>query len=387
MASSRVAATSDAMGGYLDECRVLALDEISHQMTANVVSPYLSELILDYPLRGGKGLRPALAIAMCRALGGSLDAIVPTAAILELYHNAFLIHDDVEDESTSRRGRPTLHLDHGVPIAVNVGDAMLCLTLPTLIQNTERLGLGPALRILDVVADMTRHSVDGQATELRWIRDNSWSLSDDDYLDMVVEKTGWYSFISPLQIGAIAAGVDQDRVDALVQFGANVAISFQITDDVLNLDGALDGYGYGKEYAGDLWEGKRTLPLLHAFRSATADEQRLASAILARPRPNPSDGSVSRRIALLVGDGRLDDDVAAELLDEIHGTRTPKRPDDVEFLRDLIDRYGGIDQAMAVAHRHADHALEIFDSWDWIEPSQHTAVLRGIVEYVHRRRA
>ena len=112
----------------------------------------LFDLILDYPLRGGKALRPTLSIATCRALGGRLEAVLPTAATLELYHNAFLIHDDIEDESLLRRGRPTLHVDHGIPIAINVGDAMLALSLQPLLDNVERVGLGPALRILRAVA-------------------------------------------------------------------------------------------------------------------------------------------------------------------------------------------------------------------------------------------
>ena len=161
-----------------------------------VRSNSLYELILDYPRRGGKALRPALSIATCLGLGGHLEAILPTAATLELYHNAFLIHDDIEDESWRRRGRPTLHMDHGIPIAVNVGDAMLSMSLQPLLDNVERVGLGPALRTLRAVAHMTRQTVDGQALELEWVRSNTWQLDDADYLAMVELKTSWYSFIS-----------------------------------------------------------------------------------------------------------------------------------------------------------------------------------------------
>src|SRR5689334_17738045 len=109
---------------------------------------FLYELMLDYPQREAKGLRPALCIATCRALGGTLEAALRSAAALELYHNAFLIHDDIEDESLLRRGRPTLHQEHGVPIAINVGDAMLALSLQPLLDNMGSIGLGPSLRIL-----------------------------------------------------------------------------------------------------------------------------------------------------------------------------------------------------------------------------------------------
>src|SRR6201999_1944144 len=125
-----------------------------------------------------------------------------------------------------RRGRPTLHVDHGVPIAINVGDAMLCLSLQPLLDNVEAIGLGPALRVLEAVAHMTRESVEGQAVELDWVRHNRCDLDDDDYIRMVVQKPGWYSFIVPMQVGAIAAGATQDEVDALVDFGHDLSVAF-----------------------------------------------------------------------------------------------------------------------------------------------------------------
>src|ERR1700746_2122613 len=149
---------------YLRECRELVAEEITRILPEDPrFHDVLYRLMLEYPLREGKGLRPALCVATCRAVGGRLEAVLRTAAVLELYHNAFLIHDDVEDESWLRRGRPTLHIDHGIPIAVNVGDAMLSLSLQPLLNNVERVGLGPALRILRAVAHMTRKTVDVQA--------------------------------------------------------------------------------------------------------------------------------------------------------------------------------------------------------------------------------
>ena len=190
----------DVLEDYLATCKDACDGEIKRLYgPAQRGSSGLYELILDYPLRGGKALRPALGIATCLGLGGHLEAILPTAATLELYHNAFLIHDDIEDESWWRRGKPTLHIDHGIPVAVNVGDAMLSLSLQPLLDNVERVGLGPALRILRAIAHMTRQTVDGQALELEWVRSNTWRLDDADYLKMVELKTSWYSFITPLR--------------------------------------------------------------------------------------------------------------------------------------------------------------------------------------------
>src|SRR4051812_8541431 len=237
---------------YLDACRDLVTEEIRRILPADRRrGAALYDLMLDYPLREAKGLRPALCIATCRALGGKLEAVVRSAAVLELYHNAFLIHDDIEDESLMRRGGPTLHRAHGVPIAVNVGDAMLALSLQPLLDNIGVLGLGPSLRILAAVARMTRESVEGQALELSWVRGGVWDLGDDDYVHMVEQKTCWYSFITPIVIGAIAAGLAPDEIEPLAELSRCLGVAFQIQDDLLNLEG--DVGEYGKEIGGDLW--------------------------------------------------------------------------------------------------------------------------------------
>lgn len=372
------------LNAYLREIKQLVLVELESQLAGATDTAGLYDLMMDYPLRGGKGLRPALAVAICRGLGGTLDAIVPTAAILELYHNAFLIHDDVEDESLDRRGEPTLHREHGVPIAVNVGDAMLCLSLRPLLDNTERLGLGPALDILDVVATMTQRSVEGQATELRWVSQNSWELTTDDYVEMVVAKTGWYSFIAPLRIGAIAAHAPVELRDQLDGFGRDLAVAFQITDDLLNLDASASDYG--KEIAGDLWEGKRTLPLLHAIHHASADDRNDALDVLRRPRPGGALDDARARLDQLVAADRVDASAAAELHAALGRAPQAKTADDVAFLGDLIDRHDSIDHAAEIATDHVRRAEVRLAQFDWLPPSRHRELLEALVHYVRQRR-
>ena len=369
---------------YLAEVKELVLVEIEHQLSEATDTAGLYELMMDYPLRGGKGLRPALAVAACRGLGGTLDAIAPTAAILELYHNAFLIHDDVEDESLDRRGEPTLHREHGIPIAVNVGDAMLCLSLKPLLDNTGRIGLGPALDVLDVIATMTQRSVEGQATELRWVRDNVWELSTDDYIEMVIAKTGWYSFIAPLQVGAIAAQAPESVLADLDGFGRDLAVAFQITDDLLNLDESADDYG--KELAGDLWEGKRTLPLLHAIHAASTDDRNDALEILGRPRPGGPLDEARSRLDTLVEAERVDRAAAAELHAALGRAPRAKTADDVAFLAALIDRHDGIGHAAAVADEHVRRAELRLRGFSWLPPSRHRELLEALVHYVQQRR-
>lgn len=372
------------VNAYLAECRTLVVDEIRRQVPREGASArVLYDLMLDYPLREAKGLRPAICVATCRALGGSLEAVLPSAAVLELYHNAFLVHDDVEDGSERRRDAPTLHRKHGVPIAVNVGDAMLALTLGPLLENMRTLDMGRALRILQVIARMARESAEGQALELDWIRHARWDLTDDDYLQMVQQKTGWYSFIAPMWIGAIVAGVDAARAEALGALGSRLGAAFQIQDDVLNL--LAEESLYGKEIGGDLWEGKHTLVVIHLMRTLRGADLARAREILGRPRPIGIDADALDRLRSSLDDlgaeGRLD--LGARRAIEA-ALRTPgaKTADDVAFLRERIRACGSIEHARAVAVARAREAAEQLAACADLRPSVHRDFLRSLVDYV-----
>ncbi|MGE2728063.1 polyprenyl synthetase family protein [Mycolicibacterium vaccae] len=374
----------DQLDRYLGLCKQACDGEIARLFADEAGG--LRDLILDYPRRGGKALRPALSIALCLGLGGHLDAVLPTAATLELYHNAFLIHDDIEDESWWRRGKPTMHVDHGVPVAVNVGDAMLSLSLQPLLDNVDCVGLGPALRILRAVAHMTRKTVEGQAIELDWVRCNTWRLEDADYLKMVELKTSWYSFITPLQTGAIAAGEGPERMAPLEAFGRHLGAAFQITDDLLNL--RADPQDYGKEIGGDLWEGKRTLMLLHALRCAEPAERERAVHILAKRRPHTEDDpGITGLLGRLCTRGELSRagrDIITDFLAQ-HSVSDTKTLDDVRWIHELMNRVGSLEYAREVAAQHARQAAAILDALDWLPPSQHRDALTSLVDYVHGR--
>jgi geranylgeranyl diphosphate synthase type II len=243
---------------------------------------HLYALVADYPRRGGRMLRPSLCIAAARAFGAPVDDAVRSAVALELLHNAFLVHDDVEDDSEERRGQPTLHALHGVPVAVNVGDALTLIGLRALIDNAPVLGPNLTLAVLGEAERMARESVEGQAIELGWRRDNALSLSDQDYLDMVFKKTCWYTTIFPLRVGGLIGRRQTSDLDRFLRFGFFLGAAFQIVDDLLNIAG--DPVRYGKELSGDLWEGKRTLLLIHLLRVCTPAERLRVAAFLAQSR-------------------------------------------------------------------------------------------------------
>jgi geranylgeranyl diphosphate synthase type II len=378
----------DLVADYLDECRALVLDEIRSFLPAR--SRYRSvlyDLMLDYPLREAKALRPALCIATCRALGGSLEGVLKSAAVLEFYHNAFLIHDDVEDGSEKRRDGPTLHRAHGVPAAINVGDAMFALALEPLLDNMRLLGLGKALRILQSIARMARESAEGQALELCWVREQRWDLADRDYLRMVHKKTGWYTFITPVLLGALVANADATLSLQLRRFATTLGLAFQIQDDILNL--SADEGLYGKEIFGDLWEGKHTLILLHALREATPAERARALEILAKARPvgEALESRAAACVEALFEQGEISAR-AREVLMAAPGVSpdSSKTEREVEFLIDLIRRYESIAHAHRIASqraRRARHSLSRAASG--LVPSVHLEFLKALTDFVVER--
>ncbi len=265
---------------------------------------HLYDLYPSYPLRGGKGFRPGLCIASCKAFGGSEERVLQTAAALELIHNAFLIHDDVEDESDFRRGLPTLNAEFGVGIAVNAGDGMNALSLRSIMMNLNTLGPNITWQILSEIEHMIRESVEGQAIELGWVRDNNVDLTQDDYLRMTLKKTCWYTCIYPCRLGALIATGGRVNLDRFNRFGYYMGAAFQIQDDLLNLVG--DEEKYGKEIGGDILEGKRTLMLIHLLNSCSKDEKNRLETFLSKPRQDRTEKQVQWVFNLMINYDALD---------------------------------------------------------------------------------
>jgi geranylgeranyl diphosphate synthase type II len=243
---------------------------------------YLYDPISDYPSRGGRMLRPSLCVATARVFGASIERVLPAAVCIELIHNALLIHDDVEDESDERRGRPTLHRLVGEPLAINAGDSLALLSLRPILDARQLLGPEITLRILEEFDQMAQHTAEGQALDLGWRRDNTIDLRVEDYLSMVLKKTCWLTTLFPLRVGALIGSGDNVALDTLSRFGFFLGAAFQIQDDILNLIG--DHARYGKEIGGDLLEGKRTVMLLRLIETSTPKDRRRIADILETPR-------------------------------------------------------------------------------------------------------
>jgi len=247
----------------------------------------LGEMLRDYPRRGGKGLRSELLLASARAHGAEAnpagwEAALWLAAGLELFQNWVLIHDDIEDDSEERRGRPALHRLHGVPLAINAGDALHV----SMWAAVHRAGVPGGM---EAFLDMVWRTAEGQHLDLAWVEHRTWDLTEADYLEMVRLKTARYTVVVPLHLGALAAGVTPDT--RFVDAGLRLGTAFQIRDDVLNLNG--DAVKYGKEIGGDLWEGKRTLIVLHWLAHAPEDQKATFLDQMRRDRAAKDAGAVA----------------------------------------------------------------------------------------------
>jgi geranylgeranyl diphosphate synthase, type II len=301
----------------------------------------------EYPSRPGKALRPALCLSAGRAFGADPNDLLGIAVAIELMHNAFLVHDDVADGSEMRRGRPTLATTYGIAAALNAGDGLAIVASQVLRRATRRLDRDLADLVWGEFDTMAMRTLEGQATEIGWQLDQVEDLIPEDYLHLIMHKTCWYTTIHPLRVGAIVGSRGKVELGPLVRFGFHFGAAFQIRDDLLNLVG--DERMYGKEILGDLYEGKRTLPLMHLLSVAQGSDRALVREYLHLKRPERS-------------------------------------PELVRTVRDLMDVYGSItftseyaEGILLVAEEYFEHAFA------GAEPGPDLDFLRALVPYVWAR--
>lgn len=307
---------------------------------------YLYDLAAEYPLRAGRGLRPTICLANAKIFGGDEQAAVLSAVSIELLHNAMLVHDDVEDESEMRRGGPTLNEAFGASLAINAGDMLLAMAMRPLLDNTKLIGHQLALAVLSETHNVARESAEGQALELGWRFENATGLACSDYMQMVFKKTSWLTTIHPLRVGALIGSRGRCDLSGFIRLGFFMGSAFQIQDDILNLAG--DAKAYGKELAGDIGEGKRTLMLIRLFNEVTPQQHRRLEDIFALPR-----------------DERLNH---------------------VDWIAELMREHNCLAYAREVAHAHAGAALHEFDKiYGHFEETREKAFIKNLIYWVIER--
>jgi len=208
----------------------------------------------------GKRIRPLLVLLSCSAAGGDWTCALPGATAVELVHNFSLIHDDIEDHSPLRRGRPTIWKKWGIPQAINTGDAMFALAHLEAIRLSETVSPSIALKAVEILQSTCLHLTQGQYLDLSY--ESRKDLSLDDYWQMVEGKTAALIAAST-ELGALAACCDENESSLFHKFGWMLGLAYQVQDDLLGIWG--NSSLTGKSSQSDLVTGKITLPVLYGL--------------------------------------------------------------------------------------------------------------------------
>lgn len=286
-------------------------------------------IVRDYSDRQGKYLRPALVLLANEMFDGKEEDALLVAAAMQTSEDWILIHDDIEDNSEERRGKPSLHKIYGMELALNAGDA-LHVIMWKMLRNSERiLGNERAKKVFDLMYDLLIRTCEGQYLDISWIVHKKVDISEKEYYEMVDAKAGAYTIYGPIQLGAVVAGASDTQVDSIKDWGIPFGRAFMIHDDVLNL--IADKQKYGKEIGGDIFEGKRTLILIHLLKNCSNKEKKKVIKIYLK-------------------------------------TREDKTDEERSYVIDLMKKYGSIDYVHKKSLEFANEAKRIFD--------KHTSILR-----------
>ncbi len=348
-----MADVSPRLRAFLESYIPLMEEELFSFLPAREPEAYLYGPMRVYPERGGKRSRPALVMLSCAALGGDLRRATRTAAAFEMFQSFALLHDDIEDDSEMRRGEPCMHRLHGVPLSINIGDALYAKVFEMLAANGPLLGCEMTLTLIEEMLRGSRETFEGQAYDIGWIR--SRTVPDEtEFMTMLRKKTGWYTGRGPCTAGAIIAGAPEEQQRAIGDFGEAMAIAFQIRDDLLNLMSAagdaaqapgLTQGAYGKERGGDIAEGKRTLIIIDLLRKCGGDDRRCVLEIL-------------------------------------HTAREETTPEQIETVIGMADEHGSIAYASEVADRRGQEARALLEE---LPATEERDLLREMLEFFVRR--
>ena len=209
---------------------------------------------------GGKRMRATLPWLIAKAVGEAHSGLLDIGAAIETVHNFTLVHDDIMDDDEVRRGRNAVHVEYGMPTAINAGDAMLAIAFERLVQaeNLEPTDVAP---LVNRIAWMVRRVSEGQQLDIEF--EDRIGVSEDEYLEMIEGKTA-VMFLICAEIGARISGADEETVQLMADWGKAVGLCFQLMDDIIDV--LSDSETLGKPAGSDIAQGKRTLMVIHALR-------------------------------------------------------------------------------------------------------------------------
>jgi geranylgeranyl diphosphate synthase, type II len=261
----------------------------------------------EYVLQaGGKRIRPVLLLLSCEAVGGDPRKALHAAAAIEVLHNFTLVHDDIMDRASSRRGRKTVHTRWDTNVAILVGDELLALAYRALLQTKT-----PHIQqIAKIFTEGVVEVCEGQAYDKEF--ETRSSVTVDEYLLMIEKKTAKMVAVAA-EIGGLVGNGNRSSVQALRRYGEHVGRAFQIQDDLLDI--IADEKELGKPVGGDLMEGKKTFLFLEALRTARGRDKALLMEIVRNKGGKAGLIPEYRRIyhesgAIAVARTRIDQDIA-----------------------------------------------------------------------------
>lgn len=271
---------------------------------------------------GGKRMRATLPWLIAKAIGNTHAGLLDIGAAIETVHNFTLVHDDIMDDDELRRGRNAVHVEYGMPTAINAGDAMLAIAFERLVQ-AENLQPGDVAPLVNRIAWMVRRVSEGQQLDIEF--EDRLDVSEDDYLEMIEGKTAVMFWICA-EIGARISGADEETIQLMADWGKALGLCFQLMDDVIDV--LSDSATLGKPAGSDISQGKRTLMVIHALRQP--------------------DGPVKDRLLAVLGKG---DDVSEAALAD--GLAALAELGSVDYAKDMAESYHA--QAHACLDRLEDN--------------------------------
>ncbi len=305
------------------------------------------DMVREYPLRQGKYFRPGLVLLGTQLLGGNTNKALLTATAMQVSEDWLLIHDDAEDHSQERRHKPTLNAMHGYELAINAGDALHMIMWKILGDAAKKLGVKTGWQVFEKMNEVLLTTTEGQYMELQWIYDKKVFVSEKEYLQMIKRKTACYTIIGPLQLGAMISGASASQIKSIEIWGRPFGYAFQIWDDCMNVSSSAKKQG--KEFAGDIMEGKRTLILSHLLKHCAKNERKNVERIYQK-------------------------------------TRQQKTQKEKQYILRLMNNYGSIEYVKKIARNYGDQAAKLFDKHTSKLPkSRAKNIIRAGINFVTHR--
>ena len=305
--------------------------EVSIEKLLTTRIPFIRDVVHHLTRSGGKRIRPILVILCSRLCGCRSDAHLPYAAIVEFIHTATLLHDDVVDNAETRRGAATANILWGNEPSVLVGDFLFSKSFDLMATHHNE-------EILKVMSKATTELAEGEILEL--LKTSDPQTLEEEYYEVIARKTA-VLLSAACEIGALLGEVNEQKRYALRDFGFHMGMAFQLKDDLL--DYTSSDRTLGKDTGRDLKEGKVTLPLIHALKTATEEERQSIGESLAKSR-------VTRK--------------------------------EFQKVKGIIQKYGGLDYTARISKEHVDTAKTLLDLFP---PSVYRKALLDLADHIIER--